>query len=137
MLNYIATGITISMWLSSTMTLDFPRGFYMVMHGYSEAHSSVYYEAWWNCGPSDKRKETIDHLWRELQQNQSALWNTTQIGAHSQIGPDAPIVFHSQKNHEMVQKRCSTCLLYVALYHGNRIIFSPKYCGTCTFLLRV
>jgi len=31
-LNYIAIGIPISMWLSSTMTLDFPRVFSMVMH---------------------------------------------------------------------------------------------------------
>jgi len=80
MLNYIAIGIPISMWLSSTMTVNFPCGFSMDMHGYSVAHLSAYHEARWDCGPSAERKETCDENC-----SQSVLWNTTQIGAHGLI----------------------------------------------------
>jgi len=95
-------------------------------------------------GPSAEKKGTIDYLWRELQQSQFAFWNTIQIGAYGaqwQTGLDTPIVFHSQKNHEMVQKRRPICLLHVALYHGNRQVikrtFSTKFCGTKHFFRAV
>jgi len=114
------------------MTPDFIRGFSTVMHGYSVTHSFAYHEVrcrlWSQCR---KKGDDRSSVTRAAAKPVCIVENNSNRGPQSR--PDAPIVFHSQKNHEMVQKRRSTCLLHVALYHSNRITFSPK---SRTFLLR-